>query len=139
MIKNINPDVLKALALDINAALQAVAAKHGVSLSTGRSTYADTHAEMKLHIGVVDANGNEHSRERDALNTWSDHILDGLKYGDKVTLVTGKGKETYVVTGYKSRSGKLVLDCQDGKSWLFPAEKVVAQIKTGKAVVAKAS
>jgi len=139
MIKNLNPDVLKALSLDINAALQAVAAKHGVSLSTGRSTYADTHAEMKLHIGVVDANGNEHSRERDALNTWSEHILNGLKYGDQVTLVTRKGKEVYTVTGYKSRSGKLVMNCQADKEWLFPAEAVVAQIKTGKAVVAKAS
>jgi len=139
MIKNLNPDVLKALAVDINAALQAVAAKHGVSLSTGRSTYADTHAEMKLHIGVVDANGNEHSRERDALSTWSDVILNGLKYGDQVTIVTGKGKATYTVTGYKSRSAKLIMNCHSDKEWLFPAESVVAQIKAGKAVVTKAS
>jgi hypothetical protein len=139
MITHINPEVLKALALDINAALKAVADKHGISLSTGRSVYADTHAEIKLHVSVVDAKGNEHTRERDALSTWSDHILAGLKYGDQVALVTGKGKTTYTVTGYKSRSGKLVLDCKDGKSWLFPAEKVVEQIKTGKAVLTKAS
>jgi hypothetical protein len=138
MIKNLNPDVLKALALDINAALQAVAAKHGVSISTGRSTYADTHADMKLHIGVVDAEGNKHTRERDALNTWSEVVLNGLNYGDKVTLLTRRGNETYVVTGYNSRSGKLLTQGADGKTWLFPADKLVEQIEAKKASVQKA-
>lgn len=139
MIKNLNPDVLKALALDIDAALKAVAEKHGLSIKTGNSRYDDLTAEMKLKISTIDDTGVTNTRERNALNTWSDHLLNGLQYGDKVTLLTRKGKLQYSVSGYVSRSGKLQMIGPDQKTWLFDAAAVVAQIKDGKASVSKAS
>ena len=139
MIKKMNPDVLKALAMDINTALKAVADKHGLSITTGNSRYDDLTAEMKLKISTIDDTGATNTRERNALNTWSDHLLDGLQYGDIVTLLTRKGKLEYSVVGYVSRSGKLQMTGQDQKTWLFDAAAVVAQIKDGKASVSKAS
>ncbi len=139
MIKNLNPDVLKALASDIDTALKAVAEKHGLSITTGNSRYDDQNAEMKLKICTLDDTGAKHTRERNALNTWSEHLLNGLQYGDKVTLLTRKGKLEYSVAGYVSRSGKLQMTGPDQKTWLFDAAAVVGQIKDGKASVSKAS
>lgn len=118
-----NLDLLRE---EINAALAAVGAKHGVTLTAGSCRYeADGgSATFKLGVARVNADGTVDSPERTAFLMNAD--LYGLKASD-LGAVFAMGGHRYEVTGLATRRSKkpvIIRETDSGKTYVIAAEAV---------------
>lgn len=99
---------LKLLRGDIDAALQTVAAKHGITLKMGNATYARDGSYFlgKVEGGVV-RNGQAMTKEASAFEQYAEmYGLKDVKLGDTFKA----GGISYKITGLKTtRTGKPVM------------------------------
>ncbi len=66
-ITEFNKPTLKALRADIDAALTAVGAKHGISLTAGNARFTGDNATFKLECALLNSDGVAESKEMVAL------------------------------------------------------------------------
>ena len=104
-IKEFSRQSLKALRVDLDAAMAKVAAKHGISLTAGNISYSPSTATIKVEAGVISASGVVVTKEAKAFDQYKNLVgLGSLNVGDAVVV---QGKD-YTITGYKPRSKSAV-------------------------------
>jgi hypothetical protein len=116
---------IKLIADELEAAVQTVAEKHGIQITSGRQQYGHTRGTIKMELATINEDGEAQTPERTALDMLG--ALDGIKHG---MTFTNRGR-TFTVTGYNSRARKRPYICErdDGGSYVFPAESLKALLK----------
>ena len=119
-MSTLTKDQLRALRIDIDAALAPLAAKHNLSsLAAGRCTYTTSgNFTMKVE-GVAQGGMDKLAAEYEAQRQWDDSLPP---VGAEFTY----GREEYKIAGCKSRGTKIVAKrTSDSKDFLFPRDAVV--------------
>lgn len=106
-----NLDEIRA---DINAALESVAEKHGITLSIGNISYESTRFTTKLTAQTGD--GSEHEQKEFARNCWRYNIPESW-YG-KSFVAEG---QTFTITGINTRARKSPINFKDVKGRMYKA------------------
>lgn len=109
---------------DAVAALEKVAAEHGVSLKQGTSRYSDTNATIKFELSAISTSGEVLTPEAQAFKRSADQF--GLHADDLGGTFLARGTK-YRITGLKTRRPKYPVTAErvsDGRSFKFPASSV---------------
>ena len=120
----INRDVLTALRIDLDAAIAAVAAKHGVSMKTGSARFSSAAATMKVEIATISATGEVISKTLAALR--ANYKWLGLTEAQMNATIHIAGRR-YKLAGYNSRryAKPFEITCLDnGKTYVTSKDTV---------------
>jgi hypothetical protein len=112
---------LKAFRADINAALEAVFAKHGVTGNIGNISYDADEFRTKLTVNTVKTAAEEAEAERSEFELYAFRFgLTGKEFGKTFT----HGGKSYEITGIKPRCRKYpILGTNTrGKTFKFPVD-----------------
>jgi hypothetical protein len=99
-MKQFNKITCQALAREIEAALQAIATKHGLTVNSAGGTFSDVEYTSKMKFRVADAGAVESAERTDFSVNCSFFGLTADHYGRQFT---HKG-ETYKLIGFTSRA-----------------------------------
>lgn len=112
---------------DITEALQKVAAEYGVVISTGATSYTNSYADIKLHVGLVAKNGLVETRESKEFTQFAESM--GLQLTDLNRSFMFKGL-LYKVIGLRTgRKHPILCQREDGKRFFFALEAVKTSLK----------
>jgi len=96
-ITEFDKPVLRALRADINAALAAVGAKHGISVTAGNASFRDDSATFKLECALLNSDGVAESKEMLALKECYPDLVN-----KRVTI--GRCGTNGMIIGYNHRA-----------------------------------
>lgn len=129
----ITPALLKAIRADADAALAAVAQKHGVVLRCGNGSYAETTAHLKLEIALGAAEGERpsHVKAREDWNKGA--VLFGLQKEWLGKDMPRRGKPAVTIIGLmpKRQRFPVLVREEGGKEVLLTIEEVCHNMTTG--------
>jgi hypothetical protein len=113
----------KSICADIEAAVQAVADKHGVSIKRGNASFSESTITLKVEVSTIGDDGTVNTKEAEAFTKearWFD--IDPAALG-RVFDVRGK---SYTIVGFKPRSRKYPILGRDnqGGVYKFPADLI---------------
>ena len=118
---------LRVLREEIDAALKAVADKHGISLTLGKITFAGDGSTMSGKIeGAVARDGQVQTKE--AVDFLKYAEVYGLKAEDLGRQFVSKGR-WFEITGLRPKAPKrpvLARGVADGQTYVFPVEMIKA-------------
>jgi hypothetical protein len=122
----VNLNILRA---DINAALAAVAEKHGIKIGAGSARYLDTTATFKLECVANGAGTGD-----DTVSARIDKFAEAFKrhapmlFNDLTMEATYRiGSDNYKIVGYNSRAREyplLLKNISSGKVYKFAEDRV---------------
>ena len=112
---------LRALRVDLDSAMAAIATKYGIQLSAGNISFTSDTATIKVAAGII-KNGTVMTAEAKSFDQYKRLVgLGHLSVGDSITL---QGKQ-YTITGYKPRSSKApVCVSRDGRGFKVSVDMV---------------
>lgn len=116
---------LKAIRADIDAALAAVAAKHGIKLATGKCTYEPSAATFKVEAATLTETGDAMTKE--AVDFVRYAPLWNLSPGMLFATFTSRG-ESYKIIGAMPRRKAQILtrNLATGKLYTFSKDYIPA-------------
>ena len=124
-IQTIDRPTCSMLRDEINAALRAVAERHGIQITAGNAKYSATNVEFKVNVCVVSAGGVVETKERQAFRAYCRTY--GLKPED-LDKVFVQGHRRFKIAGLKTTSARYPVLAQElgnsGKTFKFPASSV---------------
>ncbi len=95
-ITEFNKPTLRTLRVDIDMALAAVAATHGISITAGNASFRDSNATFKLECALLNSDGKSESKELVCLRECYPELVN-----KQITLeLEGVGK----IVGYNPRA-----------------------------------
>jgi hypothetical protein len=114
---------LKAIEVDLEIALKAVADKHGIALVLGGGRFSANLYKPKIEFATKGESGEVHSRERSDFRVFAGY--HGLRPDDLGKAFVYQGRR-YTLEGYKhaSRKAPFLGKRDDGKVFKFPVEIV---------------
>jgi hypothetical protein len=117
-----------AFAKEAEQALQALARKYGVDVSTGSGSYNDSNFTFKITAAVKSSDGTAITREAQAFKANARWI--GLQESDLGRSFTSRGK-TFTITGYNTRAKRMPILAKDenGKGFKFEVDTVKMLLK----------
>jgi len=139
-IKKIDRATCRLIGDDMEAALQAVAEKHGVDITRGRCTFLDENATYKFEVAVLNADGQAETKTYTALKQVIEWI-EGLELADLDVeyndpfLSVGPFK----ITGYRTRARKnpfIVTVVGTDKSYTLSEAQLMIVVKRHKSEAA---
>jgi hypothetical protein len=118
----ITKDLLRALRVEIDAALAEVGKRHGVSLATGNASFTETQATFKLLVlagegkTTVDARKEKLAEALAYLKVYYPKLDTTVTYMDR--------GRAYKITGYNGRSrvAPIIITRDDGKTFKIAAD-----------------
>ena len=111
---------LRALRVDLDSAMAAIASKYGIQLSAGNISFTSETATIKVAAGII-KNGAVVTPEAKAFDQYKRLVgLGSLNVGDSITI---QGKE-YTISGYKPRSKNAVVVARGGRSYKVTVDMV---------------
>ena len=120
-INQFDRQTLRALRVDLDAAMATIASKYGIQLNAGNISYTAETATIKVQAGVISKSGQVMTKEAQAFNQYKRLVgLGNLNIGDAINI---QGKE-YTISGYKPRSKNAVLVQRDGRGYKVSVEMV---------------
>lgn len=122
----ITKDLLKALRPEIEAALAAVAQKHGIVIRAGNCSFTPESATFKLELATIGTNGNVVTKEATAFK------INAGFYGltpDHLGKKFVSGGSEFTLVGYNSRAHKMPFVVKDERGRGFKMSE--AAIKRG--------
>ena len=120
-INQFDRQTLRALRVDLDAAMATIASKYGIQLNAGNISYTAETATIKVQAGVISKRGQVVTKEAQAFNQDKRLVgLGNLNIGDAINI---QGKE-YTISGYKPRSKNAVLVQRDGRGYKVSVEMV---------------
>jgi hypothetical protein len=125
--------ILRALRSDIEAALKAVAAKHGISLNAGGLSFEPQRFSMKLEGAVIGADGNDASSEAASFTRFA--AAFGFAPGDLGKRIMLGGK-LFTIIGLRPNAPKrpvLLEDANGRRNIVASANSVLLALKAQKA------
>ncbi len=122
-ITTFDKGVLSRLGDEIEAAVQAVAQKHGISIKRGRGKYDRQACSLTLEISTIAADGTVQSREAAEFKRYAS--LFGFRPEDLGRSFKSNGK-TFTIAGVnpKGRVRPVLATGDDGKTYTFRPEDV---------------
>ena len=108
-ITKFDKPTLRALRTEIDLALAAVGAKHGISVTAGSASFRDNSATFKLECALLNSAGVAESKEMVALKECYPELVD-----KQVTLSRGTGLTGFII-GYNPRAQKYPFLLQTSK------------------------
>lgn len=120
-INQFDRQTLRALRVDLDAAMATIASKYGIQLNAGNISYTAETATIKVQAGVISKSGQVMTKEAQAFNQYKRLVgLGNLNIGDAINI---QGKE-YTISGYKPRSKNAVIVQRDGRGYKVSVEMV---------------
>jgi hypothetical protein len=123
-ITNFDKVSCRILSRDIEAALGAVASRHGIIVKPGRGTYTGGHFTLKIECSTVGQDGVVNSKEAEDFKTYATlHDLQPEDLGKTVTF----SFEKYTITGMRPKATRfpiLAKRVRDGKVYCLPVDGV---------------
>lgn len=119
----ITKELLKAIRVDLNAALATVAAKHRLSITCGNCTFNANDATMKLAINTIES-GEVITKEMGYLRR--NLGLIGLRE-EHLTQVFSLSGHRFTVSGYNARASAkpfLITRVDDGKTYIASVDAI---------------
>lgn len=116
--------ILRALANEIEDALQDIAKKHNVSIKRGNGSYGETNATLKLEISDISENGTVLDKEAETFLSMA--TIYGFKPDDLNKVFTSNGSK-YSISGLNTRRSKYPISAirlSDGGKYKFTATSV---------------
>jgi len=112
---------LRALRVDLDSAMAAIATKYGIQLNAGNISFTSDTATIKVAAGII-KNGTVMTAEAKSFDQYKRLVgLGAFSVGDSITL---QGKQ-YTITGYKPRSSKApVCVSRDGRGFKVSVDMV---------------
>jgi hypothetical protein len=112
---------LRALRVDLDSAMAAIASKYGIQLNAGNISFTSETATIKVAAGII-KNGTVMTAEAKAFDQYKRPIgLGAFNIGDSINL---QGKQ-YTITGYKPRSRKNpVCVSRDGRGFKVSVDMI---------------
>ena len=136
MIKAFDPQNLKNVRADIDAALVAIKQKYGITIQLGNISYSPDKATSRLTmIAVGDAATATDPRAAALAKAQAEFKRAASSFGLKPEQFGAEfkfGRDTYKLAGLKPRSPKrpiLGTSVRDGKTYVFP-ESVIAPLQS---------
>lgn len=119
---------LQALRTEIEAALAAVAAKHGISLKLGGMRYQATSFSVTLEAAAASADGSPTGKEAEAFRSLAEFF--GLKANDLGRTFESRNGQHKIV-GLRGRSDRapIITETPDGKRYKWDAAIVATLLK----------
>jgi hypothetical protein len=101
-IQQFDRQSLRALRIDLDSAMAAIASKYGIQLSAGNISFTSDTATIKVAAGII-KNGTVVTPEAKSFEQYKRLVgLSAFSVGDSINI---QGKQ-YTITGYKPRSSK---------------------------------
>ena len=120
-INQFDRQTLRALRVDLDAAMASIATKYGIQLNAGNISYTAETATIKVQAGVINKSGQVVTKDAQAFNKYKRLVgLGNLNVGDVINI---QGKE-YTISGYKPRSKNAVIVQRDGRGYKVSVEMV---------------
>ena len=143
----ITRDLLKALRTEMDAALKAVAERHGLLITTGNASFGPTAATFKLAVAVKGAGVSESSEDARTVKAASDWKMQAGLYGLNPEWLGERfsvNGNFYRVIGLMPRRPKFpvlaekiqVGGASSGKNTLFPIETIQRAFATARRKIA---
>jgi len=127
-VTSLDKSTLRLIQTDILAAVQAVAAKHGVAITPGGGSFEPMTATVKLSIKVLTA---DDGRSGDEVNFGKYCQLFGLPADTYGKTFRVRGLD-YTVSGLDlKRRARPVIATRDGKTFVFRVEDVCRLLNGG--------
>lgn len=117
MTDQISREFLKALRIEMDDALRAIARKHGIELRTGRATFTDSTFTMKVE-GAIPGE----SKERETFRQYARIGVVPMDMLDKSLDIRG---QQYTVDGMNTTGSKIIMLRGDGKRFLYERDVIV--------------
>lgn len=130
---------LAALRIELNAALAAVATKHGIAIDVGSCSYTETSATFKLAI-ATNATPGESTVDAKAKSDWA---MYATMFGLKVEWLGAEVKhrhDVYTIIGIMPKRHKFPVYVQSkttGKKVLLTADEIQLRLNASVAPVAR--
>ena len=119
-INQFDRQTLRALRVDLDAAMATIASKYGIQLNAGNISFTSETATIKVAAGII-KNGTVVTPEAKAFDQYKRLVgLGSLNVGDSITI---QGKD-YTISGYKPRSKNAVVVARGGRSYKVTVDMV---------------
>ena len=119
-INQFDRQTLRALRVDLDAAMATIASKYGIQLTAGNISFTSDTATIKVAAGII-KNGTVVTPEAKAFDQYKRLVgLGSLNVGDSITI---QGKD-YTISGYKPRSKNAVVVARGGRSYKVTVDMV---------------
>ena len=120
-INQFDRQTLRALRVDLDAAMASIASKYGIQLNAGNISYTAETATIKVQAGVINKSGQVVTKDAQAFNKYKRLVgLGNLNVGDTINI---QGK-SYTISGYKPRSKNAVLVQREGRGYKVSVDMV---------------
>lgn len=128
----ITNELLDTLQVEMREALAVVAAKHGVSITIGASTFTNANAIFKLQVAVIGEHGLPDTREAEQFRFAASSY--GLSPDDLGRSFVYDGKN-YTIVGLSRKSPKypILCTCETGGDHRFAARLVASSLAQARA------
>ena len=111
---------LRALRVDLDSAMAAIATKYGIQLNAGNISFTSETATIKVAAGII-KNGTVMTAEAKSFDQYKRLVgLSAFNVGDSINI---QGKQ-YTITGYKPRSKSAVCVSRDGRGFKVSVDMV---------------
>ena len=111
---------LRALRVDLDSAMAAIASKYGIQLNAGNISFTSDTATIKVAAGII-KNGTVMTAEAKSFDQYKRLVgLSTFNVGDSINI---QGKQ-YTITGYKPRSKSAVCVSRDGRGFKVSVDMV---------------
>jgi hypothetical protein len=114
----------RILSRDIEEALQAIAAKHGIVIRPGRGTFSGGHFTLKVECSTVSQDGTVNSKEAEDFKRYAAlYSLQADDLGKTITL----SFERYTIGGIRPKATRfpiLAKRVKDGRVFCLPVDGV---------------
>jgi hypothetical protein len=123
-MEEFDKDTIKNLRVEIDAALAAIAVKHGIQIRAGNATFSPEFMTMKLEFSTLQ-NGKPVTKEAEALKLYAPSLGLTPEHLAKNFVISGV---TYRLVGFCPRKQKFPMVCErtsDGKRYGLPEDVVL--------------
>ena len=119
-INQFDRQTLRALRVDLDAAMATIASKYGIQLNAGNISFTSDTATIKVAAGII-KNGTVVTPEAKTFDQYKRLVgLGHLNVGDSIQL---QGK-SYTIAGYKPRSKNAVVVQRAGRGYKVSVDMV---------------
>ena len=113
---------LPAIRADLDAALVAIAKKHGLQqLKTGGIKYTDGGSFTASVEGIAEGGTSKEGQRYEDLRIYTAGLPE---LGAKIRLASQSGTRDYTVYGCNTTGSKIICTGEEGKQWLFGVDHV---------------
>lgn len=116
---------IRALRIELNAAMQSVSDKYGVKIHAGNASFSSNEVTFKVKLNILNENGLALTQNAENFELVKDaNGLSHLSIGDSVTL----SGASYILSGFNNRASKNQIEVsKNNESYSCTVETLLMQ------------